>query len=229
LAKVDGVALIFLAADIDGFLRALENGAWVEDGYRGKTDIDDESVEFAGVGDESVSIGLVSGVGDIGSDKFEPGGRSSEESLVGDETVEFSSASGQDIELGGKVSGDQAGGGSRGGNNLLGVVLVYISTNNWVRGGDNTVVVDDAAYKFVQVSGQKVIGSTLVNNDIGSIDDKLGETTSLVSGIRAVDGNDGFGNDSSVDNFGKVGSSPASTSGDYYEVRVGNGIDARGR
>jgi len=213
LAEVDGVALIFLAADIDGFLRALEDGAWVEDGDRGKTDIDDESVEFAGIGDESVSIGLVGWVGDIGSDKFEPGGRGGEESLVGDETVEFA-VSGQDIELGREVGGDQAGGGSRGSNDLLGVVFVDISANDGVGGGDDTVVVDDAAYEFVQIGGQKVIGSTLVNNDIGSIDNKLRETTSLVSGIRAVDSNDGFSDDSSVDNFSKVGSSPASTSGD---------------
>ena len=213
MAKVDGVALIFLAADIDGLLRALEDGAWVEDWDRCKTDIDDESVEFAGVGDESVSIGLVGWVGNIGGDKFEPGRRGGEESLVGDETVEFA-VSGQDIELGREVGGDQAGGGSRGSNYLLGVVFVDISANDGVRGGDDTVVVDDAAYEFVQIGGQKVIGSTLVNNDVGSIDNKLGETTSLVSGIRAVDSNDGFGDDGSVDDFSKVGSSPASTSGD---------------
>jgi hypothetical protein len=96
----------------------------------------------------------------------------------------------------------------------LGVVFVDISTNDGVGGGDDTVVVDDAAYEFVQIGGQKVIGSTLVNNDIGSIDNKLGETASLASVIRAVDSNDGFSDDSSVDNFSKVGSSPASTSGD---------------
>jgi hypothetical protein len=95
LAKVNGVALILFAAYINGFLRALEDCAWVEDWDRGKTDIDDESVEFAGIGYESVSIGLVGRVGDIGGDKFEPRGRGGEESLISDETVDFSSEIGR--------------------------------------------------------------------------------------------------------------------------------------
>jgi hypothetical protein len=213
VAKVNGVALIFFTAYIDIFLGEFEDGAWVKNGDRGETNVDDKSIELASVGYEAVSIALVGWVRNIRSNKFEPGGGGGEEGLVGDETVEFA-VSGQYIEFGRKVSGDEAGGRGGGGNDLLGVVFEYVSTDNGVSGGDNTVVVYNATNKFIEIGRKKVIGSSLVNNYVGGINDELGESTGLVSDIGTVDSYNGFGDDSSINDFGKISSSPASTSGD---------------
>jgi len=182
VAEVDGVALILFTAYINIVLGDFENGAWVKDGNRGKTNVDDESVEFAGVGYKAVSIALVGGVSHIGSNKFVPGGGVSKEGLVSDKTVEFA-VSGKNIEFGRKVSGDEAGWRGRGGNDLLGVVFIYISTNNWVRWGDDTIVVDNATYEFIKVGGKLVIGCTLVYNYVGGIYDKLGKSSSVVGNV----------------------------------------------
>ena len=182
VAEIDGVALILFTAYINILLGDFENGAWVKDGNWGKTNVDDESVEFAGVGYKAVGIALVGGVSHIGSYKFVPGRGVSKEGLVGDETVEFA-VSGKNVEFGRKIGRDEAGRRGRGGNDLLGVVLKYISTDNRVRWGNDTIVVDNATYEFVKVGGKKVIGCSLVYNYVGGIYDKLGKSSSVVGNV----------------------------------------------
>jgi hypothetical protein len=213
VAKVDGVTVIFLAAYIDVIFGNFENSARVKNRDRGETNVNHKSIELAGVRNEAISIALIGRIRHIGSHKFEPGGGGGKKSLVGDETVEFA-ISGENIEFGGKVGGDKTGRRGRGSNDLLGVIFIDIGTDNGVRGRDDTIVVDNATYKFVQTGREKIIRSSLINNYVGSINDELGKSTTLVGHIGTINGNNGLGDDGSIDDFGKVCPSPASTSGD---------------
>jgi len=195
----------------------------VEDGDRGETNVDHKPVKLAGIRHEAVSKGLVGGVSDIGSHKFEPGGRVSKTGLVGNDAVELTVV-GVHVKLGGVVHRDHAGRRSRVGNHLLSVVLIHKGGDNGLGGRDDTIVVNDAANELVKVLTKLVIGGSTTNNHIGGSND---ERRKRNRGVRAVNSHDGLGNDGTIHDFSKVGSRPASSCGNHQEIRVGKSVYAR--
>jgi hypothetical protein len=195
----------------------------VEDGDRGETYVDHKPVKLAGVGNEAVSKGLVGGVGDIGSHKFEPGRGVSKTGLVGNDAVELTVVR-VHVKLGGVVHRDHAGRRSRVGNYLLSVVLIHKGGDNGFGGRDDTIVVNDAANELVKVLTELVVGGSASNNHIGGGNDERRKRNSRV---RAVNSHDGLGNDGTIHDFSKIGPRPASSCGNHKEIRVGKSIYAR--
>jgi len=138
-------------------------------------------MKFPGIAHKAIRIALFGVVEDIGGHKLIPGGRVCEIGLVGGDAREDGLVGANDgvtdhVELGGEISGDDAGRRRRVGHDGLGVVLKDHGTHDGVGGRNDTIVVHDATDELIETCGKLIVSGALIDHNIGSIADELRET-----------------------------------------------------
>lgn len=84
------------------------------------------------------------------------------------------------------------------------VVFVDNGTDNGIGGGDDAVVIHDTADQLVQNGGELIIDGTLVDDNIGGIEDELREAGAGATRIGAIDSHDRLGDNCAIDDLGDI-------------------------